>query len=63
MTMLATGWLAGLLVAIAGCGPGAPPGGSRAAVAVDHLEKQRARIERIQAGMKTRPSNRSSVRR
>ena len=58
--------LAGLVtfvLGMAGCDAGAPPSGSRAIVAADHLEKQRARFDQIRASMKPRPSTKSFARR
>lgn len=63
MAMLGAGWLGGLLIGVAGCDAGAPPSGSRAVVAADHLDKQRDRIERIRASLKSRPSSKPVVRR
>jgi hypothetical protein len=63
VAMMGTGWLVGTLIGVAGCDAGAPPTGSRAIVAADHLEKQQARIEQIRASMTPRPSTKSFVRR
>jgi hypothetical protein len=52
-----------VLTAMAGCDGGAPPSGSRAVVAADHLDKQRAKVEQYRASLKPRTSSRAAVRR
>jgi hypothetical protein len=54
--------LGAVLLGIAGCDGGTPPDGSRAIVAAQYLEKQRAKIQQIRSAMKSRALSRPTAR-
>jgi hypothetical protein len=51
-----------VLLGMAGCDGGAPPGGRRAIVPADHLETQQARLEQRKEKMKPPPASRPGRR-
>jgi hypothetical protein len=42
------------MIGVAGCGGNLPASGSRAIVPADHLEQQRAKLEKLTANIKAR---------
>jgi hypothetical protein len=51
-----------ILLGTAGCG-GAPPGGARAIVPADHLEKQRLKLVQLKESLKAQPAAKHGSRR
>jgi hypothetical protein len=51
------------LSGLAGCDGGTPPDGSRAIVAADYLEQQRAKLDKFRRSQKIWPQPRQAARR